>query len=77
MNEFNQNCPCKKCTERHQGCHSSCELYITWRKDLDKKNDELREYKDARYGYHQMFRRDQPRSLMNFLRERDKQPGQV
>lgn len=30
--------PCLKCEERHPNCHSTCEKYVSYRKDLDKYN---------------------------------------
>ena len=29
---------CKGCAERHEGCHSGCERYKAFRKELDDKN---------------------------------------
>ena len=29
---------CKDCAERHEGCHSRCERYKAFRKELDDKN---------------------------------------
>lgn len=37
---------CRFCTDRHPGCHSSCESYITYRKELDSYNENLRNLKD-------------------------------
>lgn len=27
---------CLGCTERHLGCHADCEIYLAYRKELDK-----------------------------------------
>ena len=35
---INKECPCKKCTERYEACHASCERYIEWRKILNANN---------------------------------------
>lgn len=35
--------PCKDCTDREIGCHSSCDKYATYRAIID-------EYKNATYG---------------------------
>lgn len=30
--------PCKDCMKRHEGCHGSCDAYISWRAWLDEIN---------------------------------------
>ena len=43
-------CPCKKCSDRHAGCHGRCSAYKNWRDSMDevrdKKNEDwqLRDY---------------------------------
>ena len=32
---YNGNPPCKDCTKRCVGCHSTCQIYLDWRKDYD------------------------------------------
>lgn len=32
----NDNC-CKNCRDRHIGCHSECEKYLTWRKEFEER----------------------------------------
>ena len=32
--------PCKDCTDRHIGCHSTCEKYIDFRKRCDKERED-------------------------------------
>ena len=31
--------PCKNCTDREIGCHSSCMKYIHYREDIDKERE--------------------------------------
>lgn len=31
------NGPCQGCADRYVGCHSKCELYISFRKELDEE----------------------------------------
>lgn len=46
-----QEAPCKGCTKREVGCHSTCPDYISFKNENDKMNelkrnsDVLREYK--------------------------------
>lgn len=39
---------CKGCEVRHIGCHSVCELYLAYRKELDEVNEKIRKEK---YSY--------------------------
>lgn len=32
------NVPCKDCPNRQVGCHSTCEKYLDFRKEVDKIN---------------------------------------
>lgn len=32
--------PCKGCSERHVGCHSTCEKYQAFRKEADRLREE-------------------------------------
>lgn len=41
---------CKGCAERHESCHSGCERYKAFRKELDKKNERKRLENEARYS---------------------------
>lgn len=43
---------CYGCTERHEGCHSSCEKYKEFRKMIDAKNEEAHKKKKAFSDYH-------------------------
>ncbi len=36
------NGPCLNCNKRHLGCHSTCEDYISFRKERDKYNEKVR-----------------------------------
>ena len=41
---------CKGCAERHEGCHSGCERYKAFRKELDEKNERKRLENEAMYS---------------------------
>jgi hypothetical protein len=30
--------PCKECTRRYEGCHSSCEDYLSWKAENDAEH---------------------------------------
>ena len=32
--------PCKDCENRHMSCHSSCQLYLDYKKRNDKRREE-------------------------------------
>ena len=55
-----RECPCRWCVSpnRHVGCHSSCQLYIDWRKELDllKKELEGRQKAEQLKGYQRPVR---------------------
>lgn len=36
------DCKCKGCTERHVGCHSECENYITFKEKLEQQNKQIK-----------------------------------
>lgn len=38
---------CKDCGDRHCGCHSTCEKYITQRAALDEYNEQRRKENEA------------------------------
>lgn len=39
------NCKsCVDCKDRHIGCHSTCERYISFRKEKDAENARIQEY---------------------------------
>lgn len=38
--------PCYNCDERAVGCHSECDLYLTYRRALDKYNELYRQQRD-------------------------------
>lgn len=35
-------CCCKECTDRHIGCHSTCDKYIEWSKENERIRDKIR-----------------------------------
>lgn len=41
------NSSCMGCTERHEGCHSECEKYKAFRKELDEQNERRRMYNES------------------------------
>lgn len=42
------NQPCKNCDMRYLGCHSSCQEYIEYTKELKKANDKRKLERQAR-----------------------------
>ena len=38
---------CKDCSERTPGCHSMCQEYISFKKNLEDYNRQLKEERDA------------------------------
>lgn len=55
--------PCLGCTDRHLGCHSECERYKQYQRNLEEakqkeqqQKDYRNQYFDARYGYRRKFR---------------------
>lgn len=32
--------PCKNCSARNVGCHSTCESYISWKKRFEEKKNQ-------------------------------------
>lgn len=42
-----KDCPCIGCVPptRHPGCHSQCDGYKEWRKELDAYNENIRKQK--------------------------------
>ena len=39
------NCPCKGCTDREVGCHSSCSGYKEWKAEWDRNRDTINKAK--------------------------------
>ncbi len=37
--DHSQMSPCKDCEDRHNGCHSTCEDYKVFRREIDKVNN--------------------------------------
>ena len=44
------NNKCLDCTKRHVGCHSTCEDYLKFRKELDELNKQKRKERDMEYA---------------------------
>lgn len=42
---MNVTSPCKDCTNRAPSCHSKCEKYQAFRRELTEKNEHIRELK--------------------------------
>lgn len=47
---YRPKAPCKDCPDRTIGCHSSCEVYGSFREELDEYNKE-KLAEDAYYNY--------------------------
>ena len=43
--------PCKDCFERTVGCHSTCENYISFKKEWDARQEQIRDTKKKEYAY--------------------------
>ena len=46
MNMNTEDCPCKNCTSRVVGCHSSCIKYINWKQEHEAKLQRQQEQKE-------------------------------
>lgn len=43
INPFKKSCPtCKDCPERHIGCHSTCNRYLDWSRQVRAESQERR-----------------------------------
>jgi hypothetical protein len=42
----NQNAPCMDCTDRHKTCHSECERYKTYQRELVEFNWKVKKEKN-------------------------------
>ena len=51
MMKNNLNGPCKGCEERTEfgACHSTCEKYIEWKKQIDEYNRKLKADRDKSF----------------------------
>ena len=47
-----KNSPCKEngidCTERHVGCHSTCEKYLEWKAGVEQANANRFAYNESK-----------------------------
>lgn len=48
MNESGVQSPCLNCKDRFVGCHSTCEKYIAFTKENNKKKEEIRAEKTVK-----------------------------
>ena len=62
------NSKCKGCTKRVVGCHSTCEDYKEFRKELDKQNEAER----ADREFSSYARTDRDERYIKFLKNRRK-----
>ena len=51
---------CKDCSNRNPGCHSICQDYISFKKDLEEYNKKIKEEHDARVEWND-YKRNKPR----------------
>lgn len=49
------NAPCKGCTDRPQNCHSTCEKYLTWKNEREKRRAEWEAYKEKELAYGERY----------------------
>lgn len=49
--------PCRNCADRNISCHSSCEKYVDFRKQLDDFNIKLKKQKEDYRERHNSVRR--------------------
>lgn len=43
--------PCQNCADRTQNCHSSCERYLTWKNERDKRKEAYIEYQEKEHAF--------------------------
>ena len=55
---MNDSCCCKGCQDRKYKCHSICEKYKNFRKELDEKNAKINEEKKKEYFMYSMCERN-------------------
>ena len=49
--------PCKDCVDRQVGCHSTCEKYIAFRKELDDLHEVVERKKRMENDYFKIRKR--------------------
>lgn len=77
MNVPTPNSPCYGCTNRCVGCQCECSLYKNWKTEFNKKKERLRSEEKLKYGYHSShFQNYAPHTLQEFIRKKNKLPGQ-
>lgn len=65
----NENVPCKGCSERIVGCHSTCEKYAEFTKENSKLRREMKamareEYQANNYAVDAVYRATRNRKMM-------------
>ena len=49
---MNNNSPCFNCAVRSSGCHSTCNIYISWKEQKEKENEQIRKQRYNEYLFH-------------------------
>lgn len=57
--------PCKDCPNRQVGCHSTCEKYLTFRKERNELNESIYKQREKEYAEYQRY--------VQSLKRKDKQ----
>lgn len=57
--------PCKDCPDRQVGCHSTCEKYLTFRKERNELNESIYKQREKEYAEYQRY--------VQSLKRKDKQ----
>lgn len=47
--------PCKDCLNRKAGCHSTCEKYLVYRRELDKLNEIINKQRKEEYAEYSRY----------------------
>jgi len=45
------NVPCNGCTDRHAGCHGSCEKYAAFKAEMEKVNEQRQAFQKGWFDY--------------------------
>ena len=62
---MNEIAPCKDCTERHTGCHGSCDKYKEWSERYHAQQEHLSE---NRYRWSRPWSASRERSVREHLK---------